>query len=83
MSCRTARSSSPAAASAPRRSGSSRAWGVQFHPEVRAEQVETWLAEDPADVADPEALRLATRERIGAWNELGRGLCAAFLARRR
>ncbi len=55
------------------------AWGVQFHPEVRAEQVETWLAEDPADVADPRSLRLATRERIGAWNELGRGLCAAFL----
>ena len=30
------------------------AWGVQFHPEVRAEQVEEWLAEDPADVADAE-----------------------------
>ncbi len=55
------------------------AWGVQFHPEVRAEQVDSWLAEDPADVADPNGLRLATRERIAAWNELGRGLCAAFL----
>ena len=55
------------------------AWGVQFHPEVRAEQVESWLAEDPADVADPAGLRLATRERIAAWNELGRGLCSAFL----
>jgi GMP synthase (glutamine-hydrolysing) len=55
------------------------AWGVQFHPEVRAEQVESWLAEDPADVADPESLRRATRERIAAWNDLGRGLCAAFL----
>ena len=41
-----------------------RAWGVQFHPEVRAEQVESWLAEDPDDVADPAALRAATRERI-------------------
>jgi GMP synthase-like glutamine amidotransferase len=57
-----------------------RAWGVQFHPEVRAEQLESWLAEDPDDVADPEALREATRERIEAWNELGRRLCAAFLA---
>jgi GMP synthase (glutamine-hydrolysing) len=57
-----------------------RAWGVQFHPEVRAEQVESWLAEDPDDIADAAALRAATRERIGAWNELGRGLCAAFLA---
>ena len=57
-----------------------RAWGVQFHPEVRAEQVESWLAEDPDDVPDPAALREATRERIEGWNELGRRLCAAFLA---
>lgn len=56
-----------------------RAWGVQFHPEVRAEQVESWLAEDPEDVADPAALRAATRERIADWNELGRRLCSAFL----
>jgi GMP synthase (glutamine-hydrolysing) len=55
------------------------AWGVQFHPEVRAEQVESWLAEDPDDVDDPPALRDATRERIAAWNELGRRLCTAFL----
>jgi len=56
-----------------------RAWGVQFHPEVRAEQVESWLAEDPEDVADPVGLRAETRERIGDWNELGRKLCSAFL----
>jgi len=56
------------------------AWGVQFHPEVRAEQVEEWLAEDPADVADAEGLRRETRERIDGWNKLGRGLCRAFLA---
>ena len=56
-----------------------RAWGVQFHPEVRAAQVEAWLAEDPDDVADPAALRAATRERIEGWNELGRRLCSAFL----
>ena len=56
-----------------------RAWGVQFHPEVRAAQVESWLAEDPDDVADPPALREATRERIEGWNDLGRGLCTAFL----
>jgi GMP synthase (glutamine-hydrolysing) len=56
-----------------------RAWGVQFHPEVRGDQVESWLAEDPADVADPASLRAATRERIEGWNELGRRLCAAFL----
>ena len=56
------------------------AWGVQFHPEVRAEQVETWLSEEPHDVADPESFRAATRERIDGWNALGRDLCAAFLA---
>ena len=55
------------------------AWGVQFHPEVRADQVEAWLAEDPDDVADPGALRAESRERIADWNELGRRLCAAFL----
>ena len=57
-----------------------RAWGVQFHPEVREEQVESWLAEDPDDVADPAGLRAETRERIAGWNELGRRLCTAFLA---
>ena len=52
---------------------------MQFHPEVRAEQVDSWLAEDPDDVADPAALRVETRERIEDWNDLGRRLCAAFL----
>jgi GMP synthase (glutamine-hydrolysing) len=55
------------------------AWGVQFHPEVRAAQVEAWLSEDPDDVADPPALRAATSERIEDWNDLGRRLCTAFL----
>ena len=59
--------------------GLGRAWGVQFHPEVRAVQVESWLDEDPEDVADPAALRQATRDRIEGWNDLGRRLCAAFL----
>ena len=56
------------------------AWGVQFHPEVRQAQVEAWLAEDPDDVPEPHAFLAATRERITAWNELGRRLCAAFLS---
>ena len=55
------------------------AWGVQFHPEVRGRQVDSWLAEDPDDVEDAAALRVETRTRIGAWNELGRRLCTAFL----
>jgi GMP synthase (glutamine-hydrolysing) len=56
------------------------AWGVQFHPEVRVEQVEEWVGEEPGDVSDPAGLIAATRERIAGWNELGRGLCRAFLA---
>jgi GMP synthase (glutamine-hydrolysing) len=56
------------------------AWGVQFHPEVRAEQIQQWLAEDPEDVSDPGALLAETRARIAGWNDLGRDLCRAFLA---
>jgi GMP synthase (glutamine-hydrolysing) len=55
------------------------AWGVQFHPEVTFEQVERW-ADEPEEVpVDTEALLTETRERIAAWNELGRGLCNTFV----
>ncbi|MBA3245747.1 MAG: type 1 glutamine amidotransferase [Actinobacteria bacterium] len=56
-----------------------RAYGIQFHAEVTGPQIEQWLGEDPGDVADPEALRRETAARIADWNELGRGLCRAFL----
>jgi GMP synthase (glutamine-hydrolysing) len=61
-------------------------WGVQFHAEVTAEIVSSWLddyATDPDAVrigVDPERLRAETAPRIGEWNELGRALCGRFLA---
>jgi GMP synthase (glutamine-hydrolysing) len=57
-----------------------RTWGVQFHPEVTLEQVESWIVQDPQEIeGDLEALRRETRARIEEWNDLGRRLCAAFL----
>ncbi|MDQ3992495.1 MAG: type 1 glutamine amidotransferase [Actinomycetota bacterium] len=55
-----------------------RAWGIQFHPEVTAAQIDRWLADRGVEL-DVETLRAETRERIGAWNEIGRTLCGAFL----
>lgn len=55
-----------------------RVWGVQFHPEVTLAQVEQWSSEEPE--ATPISRRLdETRARIEDWNELGRGLCGAFV----
>ena len=56
-------------------------WGVQFHPEVTAEQVASWLASDGADEGvDIGAVAAETEQRIAGWNELGSRLCRAFLA---
>jgi GMP synthase-like glutamine amidotransferase len=56
-----------------------RAWGVQFHPEVTFAQVEQWVSEEPWAVDDGERLLSESRERIASWNDLGRGLCGAFV----
>ena len=62
------------------------AWGIQFHAEVTAEDFEVWMQDypsDPTSVAQgngPDELRVRTRERIAGWNEIGRQLCARFLA---
>jgi len=63
------------------------AWGIQFHPEVSAADLEHWLDDFESDDdamrigLDPEALRAESREKIAAQNELGRELCGRFLDR--
>jgi len=57
------------------------AWGVQFHPEVRLGQVESWLTSDiekrkPEDV---ERLRQEFADGIGEWTDFGAALCRSFL----
>ena len=62
------------------RAGAS-AWAVQFHPEVRREQILGWFAED--EQALPKPLAELERELdagLAVWQELGRRLCRAYLA---
>jgi GMP synthase (glutamine-hydrolysing) len=54
-------------------------WGVQFHPEVTAAQLESWMADFEDPPPDPEGMRTETPQQIAAWSELGRTLCSAFL----
>ena len=62
------------------------AWGVQFHAEVTREIIDGWLddwrSDDDAVASglDPEAIRAEGAGRMDRWNELGRGICARFLA---
>jgi GMP synthase-like glutamine amidotransferase len=57
-----------------------RAWGVQFHPEVRREQVLTWWS-DRAALPKPLAeLERDLDEKLPTWQEHGRRLAGAFLA---
>jgi GMP synthase (glutamine-hydrolysing) len=61
-------------------------WGLQFHPEVTESDFGEWLdgwENDPGAVAtgqDPDAIRAETAAKIGAWNEIGRGIAERFLA---
>jgi GMP synthase-like glutamine amidotransferase len=54
-------------------------WGVQFHPEVTAAQLESWIADFEDPPPDPDGMRTETPQQIDAWSELGRTLCGAFL----
>jgi GMP synthase-like glutamine amidotransferase len=57
-----------------------RAWGLQFHPEVRRHQALAWWS-DGREL--PRSLPDLTTEldaELPAWSNLGRELCLAFLA---
>jgi GMP synthase (glutamine-hydrolysing) len=56
------------------------AWGVQFHPEVRRDQVLQWFAEEPELPRSLEELTVELDEKLATWQEHGRRLCRAFLA---
>ena len=55
-----------------------RAWGVQFHPEIRRDHVLTWFADDTPP-RTPEEISAQLDEKLPAWQELGRRLCRAFV----
>jgi GMP synthase-like glutamine amidotransferase len=56
------------------------AWGVQFHPEVRRDQLLAWFRDEPTLPKPLEALAAELDEKLAGWQELGRRLCRAFLA---
>jgi GMP synthase (glutamine-hydrolysing) len=58
----------------------SSAWAVQFHPEVRRDQVLQWFADDPTTPKPLDELAAELDEKLPAWQVHGRALCRAFLA---
>jgi GMP synthase (glutamine-hydrolysing) len=57
------------------------AWGIQFHAEVTLETIQSWLADKDELPGGPDRDELLAEceSQIGKWNELGRGLCGAFV----
>ncbi len=61
------------------------AWAIQFHPEVTEADALHWSADYQSDAdavrigIDPTALGLEIEAKIGAFNELGRGICRRWL----
>jgi GMP synthase-like glutamine amidotransferase len=57
-----------------------RAWALQFHPEVRRDQVIEWFTEDEAITRPLDEFLAELDEKLPAWQEQGRAVCRAFLA---
>ena len=61
------------------------AWGIQFHAEVTAEDLQSWFAvyaaarDQTGDRVNVEAILRQTASEMTAWNERGRRLCERFL----
>jgi GMP synthase-like glutamine amidotransferase len=55
-----------------------RAWGVQFHPEIRRDNVLRWF--DDTTASSPAQISAQLDEHLEGWQELGRRLCRGFLA---
>jgi GMP synthase (glutamine-hydrolysing) len=68
------------------RLGDARAWGLLFHAEVTATDLDAWLdgwngsEEAVASGLDPEAIRGESRRKLAAQAELGRGIARRFRA---
>ncbi|HST16183.1 MAG TPA: type 1 glutamine amidotransferase [Gaiellaceae bacterium] len=56
------------------------AWAVQFHPEVRHDQVLEWFRDEPSPPRPLDELAAELDRKLPAWQELGRRLARAFLA---
>ena len=57
-----------------------RAWGVQFHPEARHQQVLGWWRDREGLPAPLDELDGRLAAKLPRWHELGARLCRAFLA---
>ena len=59
------------------------AWGVQFHPEIRRDQVLRWFEEDAAVTRPQDEIAAELDEKLAEWQDHGRGFLRAFLAQAR
>jgi len=57
-----------------------RAWALQFHPEVRREQVLEWWKNREELPTPLDELAEDLHEKLPRWQHHGRALCRAFLA---
>jgi GMP synthase-like glutamine amidotransferase len=56
------------------------AWAVQFHPEIRRDQVLRWFEGDETVKRSLDDLAAELDEKLPSWQAHGRALCRAFLA---